>query len=348
MDTHATIGYLGRMELILLRTLVAVAEAGSFTAAAERLCVTQSAVSRRIRQLEEHYGVPLLERGSDCVSATVTGRLLVDKAREILEIERQLEHKVAEHKHRDRVAFCCTPCFGAGRLPDIFERYVGASGLNFDLNVVFEMPEDVLDGLSAGRYDLAVVEHCDELYLVESQRWELPPDEMVFVSAPSLGITASVVSIDDLAPRRLFLKTYNGCAYRFLKRRLRALGRGIEDFTNLAYYDDLAGVVRQVVAGHGLGFVSRELAARELDSGLLREHRVAGFVHQRPRTMLISPRLRRTELTLRFVATFFEVMGAEAPAELVAGLHPFDLSGTAVRTAPAAARDRPAPTRRAG
>lgn len=354
MDRGPRAGYLGGMELVLLRTLVAVAEAGSFTAAADRLCVTQSAVSRRVRQLEEHYGVALLERGADSVTATDAGRLLVEKAREILEIERQLEHSVAEHKHRDRISFCCTPCFGAGRLPDIFERYVGRSGLNFDLNVVFEMPEDVLEGLAAGRYDLAVVEHCDELYLSECQRWELPPDEMVFVSAPSQGITAPVVSIDELAPQRLFLKTYNGCAYRFLKRRLRELGRGIDEFTNLAYYDELAGVVRQVVAGHGLGFVSRELASRELDNGLLREHRVAGFAHQRPRTMLVSPRLRRTELVLRFIATFFQSMGAEPPAELVAGLQPFEMSGASAPRPPAAADlatagpGRPARARRAG
>lgn len=356
MDTPGSTGYLGRMELVLLRTLVAVAEAGSFTAAAERLCVTQSAVSRRIRQLEDHYGVSLLERGSESVTATDAGRLLVDKAREILEIERQLEQKVAEHKHRDRVSFCCTPCFGAGRLPDIFERYVGSSGLNFDLNVVFEMPEDVLEGLAAGRYDLAVVEHCDELYLSECQRWELPPDDMVFVSAPSRGITATQVTIDDLAARRLFLKTYNGCAYRFLKRRLRELGRGIEEFVNLAYYDDLGGVVRQVVAGHGLGFVSRELAARELESGLLREHRVAGFAHQRPRTMLVSPRLRRSELVQRFIATIFQSMGAEPPAEL-SGARPFDPSGMAAprsaasQAAPAVtvpADERPSRSRRDG
>lgn len=338
------------MELVLLRTLVAVHDAGSFTAAAARLCVTQSAVSRRIRQLEEYYGLPLLERGSESVAATPAGRLLVDKAREILEIERQLEDNVAAHKLRDRVSFCCTPCFGAGRLPDIFERYVGGSGLNFDLNVVFEMPEDVLEGLAAGRYDLAVVEHCDELDLADCPRWELPPDEMVFVSAPSLGIVAPAVAIDDLVPRRLFLKTYNGCAYRFLKRRLKQLGRGIDEFTNLCYYDDLGGVLRQIVAGHGLGFVSRELASRELESGRLREHRVPGFGHQRPRTMLVSPRLRRTELTRRFLATFFQVMGAEPPVDLVGGSRPFELSGAAaVKSAPAPApADRiPALSRRA-
>jgi len=161
-----------------------------------------------------------------------------------------------------------------------------------------------------------VVEHCDDLDLSACPSYALPSDEMVFVSAPSLGIVEPVVTVGQLMGQRLFLKTHNGCAYRFLRRRLRQVGRGIEEFANATYYDDLAGVVRQVVAGHGIGFVSRELAARELESGLLREHRVEGFIHERPRTLLISPRLRQTDLTRHFIATFFETLGVAAPAEL--------------------------------
>lgn len=316
MDKSTPAGYVWRMELVLLRTLVAVAEAGSFTAAAERLCVTQSAVSRRIRQLEEHYGVALLDRGSDSVSPTTAGRLLAEKARRIFEIEQELEESVSSHKRRSRMSFCCTPCFGTGRLPDIFERFVGTHGLNFDLNVIFEMPEDVMDGLAIGRYDLAVVEHCDDLDLSACPAHDLPSDEMVFVSAPSLGLTSPIVKIAELDAHRLFLKTHNGCAYRFLNRRLKEMGLDIGAFANVTYYDDLAGVVRQAVSGHGVGFVSRELASRELDNGLLREHRVEGFNHERPRTLLVSPRLKQTELTRQFIATFFESMGMPVPAEL--------------------------------
>jgi len=318
MDKPGWPGYLSRMELVLMRTLIAVVEVGSFTAAAERLCVTQSAVSRRIRQLEEHYGVALLDRGSETVTPTAAGRLLVNKAREILEIERELEGSVGALKCRHRVSFCCTPCFGTGRFPDIFERYVGAHGLNFDLNIVFEMPEDVLDGLAAGRYDLAVVEHCDELDLAGCPSWALPSDQMVFVSAPSLGLDSPIVAIDEIVRQRVFLKTYNGCAYRFLKHRLCLIGRSIDEFVNIAYYDDLAGVVRQVVAGRGIGFVSRELAARELDHGLLREHRVQGFEHERLRTLLYSPRLQLLAPTRQFISTFFESMGVSPPPSLAA------------------------------
>ena len=302
---------------------MAVVEAGSFTAAAERLCVTQSAVSRRIRQLEDHYGVSLLDRGAESVQPTSAGRAIVEKAREILDIERELESVVGTRAGRDRLSFCCTPCFGTGRLPDVFERYVGSRGLEFDLNVVFEMPEDVLDGLASGRYDVAVVEHCDDLAAHPFQAFELPVDEMVFVSSAGQGIAGGEIPISLLTDHRLYLKTHNGCAYRFLRRRLRGLGRDINDFANIVYYDDLTGVLRQVMAGHGIGFVSRDLAGREIEGGLLREHRIAGFGHERPRTLLLSPRMRHSVSTRRFIATFFEALGQPVP-DLFASAVPGD------------------------
>jgi len=304
------------MELLLLRTLVAVVEAGSFSAAASRLCITQSAVSRRIKLLEEHFGVVLLDRAGPAVRPTEAGRALVQKARRMLEIEREMEESLGAQVRRHRISVCCTPCFGSGRLPDIFERFVSEHGLNIDLNIVFQMPEDVLDGLAAGRYDLAVIEHCDDLDLGTYPAHPLPEDEMLFVSAPARGIAAPVLTIERLAAERLYLKTHNGCAYRFLRRSLRLIGHDIEEFGNLAYYDDLAVVVRQVVGGHGIGFVSRDLVRREIESGLLRTHHVEGFDHRRPRTLLISPRLRPSEVVLRFVQTFFETLGVPPPTSL--------------------------------
>lgn len=317
MDSERSGTYHFAMELLLLRTLVAVAEAGSFSAAATRLCITQSAVSRRIKQLEEHYAVTLLDRAGPVVRPTEAGRSLVQKARRMLEYEREMEESLSTLAPRHRISFCCTPCFGTGRLPDIFERFVSAHGLNIDLNIVFQMPENVLEGLAAGRFDLAVVEHCEDLELGAFPAYPLPEDEMIFVSAPALAITEPFLSVERIAAERLYLKTHNGCAYRFLRRSLRLIGHDIESFVNLAYFDDLAVVVKQVVGGHGLGFVSRDLVARELDNGLLRSHRVRGFDHRRPRTLLISPRIRPSDITLRFIQTFFETLGMEPPASLL-------------------------------
>ncbi|KAG0733322.1 hypothetical protein G6F23_013461 [Rhizopus arrhizus] len=57
-----------------LRALRAILDAGSFTAAAERLGTTHSAMSRQLRQLEEHLQVRLLDRNSRRLSLTEAGR----------------------------------------------------------------------------------------------------------------------------------------------------------------------------------------------------------------------------------------------------------------------------------
>lgn len=67
-----------------LRAVIAVAETGSFTAAAEQLGVTQPAISRRIKDLESELNVRLFDRLGRDIRPTDAARLLLPKAREIL------------------------------------------------------------------------------------------------------------------------------------------------------------------------------------------------------------------------------------------------------------------------
>lgn len=73
-----------RMELYQLRSFATVAELGHLTRAAERLHVSQPALSAQIRALEETLGVTLFERGSSGMSLTAAGRQILPAAREVL------------------------------------------------------------------------------------------------------------------------------------------------------------------------------------------------------------------------------------------------------------------------
>jgi DNA-binding transcriptional LysR family regulator len=79
-DTHAPHG----VELRHLRYLVAVAEAGTFTRAAERLFIAQPTLSQQIGRLEQILGTPLLQRRRDGVRLTAAGAVLLDGARDVL------------------------------------------------------------------------------------------------------------------------------------------------------------------------------------------------------------------------------------------------------------------------
>src|SRR3984957_4908700 len=72
------------MEIRELRAFIAVADEGSFSAAARKLHVSQSALSQTIRLLERQLGVRLLERHSAGVTVTDAGGLLLREARALL------------------------------------------------------------------------------------------------------------------------------------------------------------------------------------------------------------------------------------------------------------------------
>ena len=74
------------IELRHLRYFVALADAGSFTRAAERMFIAQPTLSQQIRRLEEIVGAPLLQRRRDGVRLTKAGAVLLDASRAVLSL----------------------------------------------------------------------------------------------------------------------------------------------------------------------------------------------------------------------------------------------------------------------
>lgn len=99
-----------------MQALVEVADSGSFTQAASRLCLTQSAVSRQIQQLESHFGVALFVRTSRSLSLTPEGEQVLTSARSILEQLKALEERLAPGSVRFASA-CTYPWRCAGCCP---------------------------------------------------------------------------------------------------------------------------------------------------------------------------------------------------------------------------------------
>src|SRR5260370_5877502 len=74
------------LELRHLRYFAAVADAGTFTRAAEQLFIAQPTLSQQIGRLEQLLGTPLLVRGRDGVRLTTAGAVLLDAARDVLSL----------------------------------------------------------------------------------------------------------------------------------------------------------------------------------------------------------------------------------------------------------------------
>jgi len=94
------------MDLKRLRTFIAVVEENGFARAAERLALAQPAVSKHIKDLEDEFGGPLLERRPDGVRPTYAGAQLLNGSRDLINIAAEVEARVRAAARGDLGTLC--------------------------------------------------------------------------------------------------------------------------------------------------------------------------------------------------------------------------------------------------
>src|SRR3954447_6479064 len=147
-----------------LKVLREVATRGSFSAAAESLSFTQSAISQNVAALERETGTQLVERGPRGVRLTDAGRALVTHADAILARIDAAEEELAAIKglRGGRLRLACFQSAGATLVPravaEFHERHP-----EVDLGMIEAEPDDAREPLSCGEIDLALVYDFESL-----------------------------------------------------------------------------------------------------------------------------------------------------------------------------------------
>ncbi|MGI5150238.1 LysR family transcriptional regulator [Plantactinospora sp. CA-294935] len=196
------------IELRLIRYVIAVAEAGGFEAAAERLHMTQPPLSRQIRELERQLGVDLFHRRP--TRLTEAGRVFVESARELLiEAERTVERTRRAGRAEGgqvRVGYTVTTAFE--EMPKLFAAMRDRHpGIRLDAWEAWDV--DLSTALHEGELDVVLGRHLP--VPTTYQRTRLRPDPYaVVVGAGHRLARRRTVALSDLRgetllffPRRL-------------------------------------------------------------------------------------------------------------------------------------------------
>lgn len=163
-----------------LAALVAVADFGSFTAAAEHLGKTQAAVSMAVARLEERLGKKLFERGHRRVTATVTGECLIGYARQIQMIEAEALEAVADRVTESRVRLGMPDDFVGSIGEALLHRFSPQNrALYIDLTCDFSRKLRLM--MNNGELDVAIVTQApedppDSVFRYERQVWCTGPN----------------------------------------------------------------------------------------------------------------------------------------------------------------------------
>jgi DNA-binding transcriptional LysR family regulator len=238
------------LDLDLVRTFVAVAEARSFTRAGERLGRTQSAISLQIRRLEDRLGRQLLSRDPRHVTLSADGEAFLPEARRLLRLNDDIVGRLTEGDVEGEVRLGSPEDFATVHLPDILGEFAKAHP-KVTLTVTCDLTLNLLDRLRDGALDLALV-----------KREPLGPDLGVRVWRESLVWAASDPGVLDRSETAPLVVAPSPCVYR--KRAITALDRAGRPWRIAYTSPSLAGQHAALRAGLGITVLPRDMTPPDL------------------------------------------------------------------------------------
>jgi DNA-binding transcriptional LysR family regulator len=269
------------MDTRQLQAFCEVVDRKSFSLAAEKLGVTQPAVSLQVRALEKRLGTQLLDRSGRRVEPTESGLKLYRSAQRLLALEAEIVSELAEE--------------ATGALDGTFE--IGAStgpggvvlaqilcqfaevhpALHIALSV-FDT-QTVVERVADRTLQLGVVGAAPRHRGVEYEPFF--KDTVVLACPPGHPFAGRTVTLDDVRGEQLIMMQEGAGVRQMIEDELRRVGTRLRDLNvrlELGLQESVTSAVR---GGYGVTFISRSSVEKDLDAGMLAEARVEGLELER-------------------------------------------------------------------
>lgn len=267
------------MNLQQLTTFSTVINEGSMTAAAEKLFLTQPAVSQQIRNLEEELGVELLVRGVRQAKATLQGQILYDYAKKIIALTQQAEVAIqtigAEVEGHLRIGTINS--LGLYMISPVVGLFLKHNS-NLKITLTYARGEDVMKRFRDGELDVAILPDCEKEYgheLDGARKQLLAKDELWLVASGKDPHLPSSIDFSELVKKPLVSMTAN---YPYFEAQLKKKFAEHSMRYSPVFEATNVGTLKRVVeSGLGWGFLPSHSIYKQVRMGRLHQIEVENF-----------------------------------------------------------------------
>ena len=269
------------MDTRQLAAFCEVVERRSFSQAAERLGVTQPAVSLQVRSLEQRLGTKLLDRSGRRVEPTEAGLRLYRGAQRLLAMEEQLVEEVGGVEEGDlqgTLALGASTGPGGIVLAVLLCEFQQRNPLLRVALSVFDT-QRVIELVAERELELGVVGAAPRHRGVQFEQFFR--DEVILVCPPGHGFAGRTITLDELRGQQLILMQEGAGVRQMLEDELRRRGLRLRDLDVRLELGLQESVKTAVQRGFGLTFISRNSVEADLAAGTLAEVHVEGLAPSR-------------------------------------------------------------------
>ena len=289
------------MDTRQLAAFCAVVERRSFSQAAERLGVTQPAVSLQVRALEKRLGTQLLDRSGRRVEPTEAGWHLYRGAQKMLALQDQLVADVTASAEGDLagdLVLGASTGPAAVVLPVVLAEFqCRHPGVRVFLSV--SDTHTVVERVGARELELGIVGASRRHRGVRFEPFF--SDEVILACPPDHPFAGRTVSLDELRGAGMILMQEGAGVRQIVEDSLRRQGVRLRDLDVRLELGLQESVRRAVEAGYGVTFLSRTAVESDLAAGRLAEARVEGLDATREISLASATGRARTRVADAFV-----------------------------------------------
>jgi DNA-binding transcriptional LysR family regulator len=245
-----------------LKIFVAVCRRNSITGAAEKLYMTQPAVSLAIKELEESYGVKLFDRLTRRIQLTQDGRRLLEYALHIVGLFDDMEQAMRNPDAAGELKIGSSLTIGACLMPSYTGKLTQRHP-NITPKVVVDNSDSIIKGVTEGRLDLGLVEgivNDDSLCATAFME-----DMLVAVCGSKHPFAQrEAVSMDEFLAQPLLLREHGSGGRELFESMVMLLGKQVDPLWESV---STTALIRAVEAGNGVSVLPEKLVREHMEAG---------------------------------------------------------------------------------
>lgn len=252
-----------------LYTFKMVTKTQNYTKAAENLNLTQPAVFKQIKYLEEYYGVNLFLKDGRKLQLTQEGKLLLQYAKQLINIHEEVKKRLNQKDIQgEKYSIGATMSIGGYILPRVIYYYMEANK-NTTLSLTVSNTNIVLNKLLERDISLALIEGPFDKTKFKYKKYT--DNELVLVG-PTSGKLSNIeeITLDELLNTSLILREKGSGTRETIEAMLLNHGYSLNVLNNHIEISSINGIKTLVEEGLGLSILSRDTVKKEIDSKLLK------------------------------------------------------------------------------
>jgi len=283
---------------------VKLIDTGSYSKVAEKLDLTQPAVSMQIKFLEERFDTDLIIKENGKIKLTPAGKVVYSEAKKIINSWEKITYRVEESKNKSfqKIEIGSSTIPSEYLLPDILAK-LDSENIDMKSSIKVGDSEEMIELLEKDKVDIIIVGYKPENSKYEVK--EIAKDELKLIAPKNHKFSRkNEISIEELKNEKMLIREVGSGTRKAMLEGLKENGININELNIKCEMGSTEAIIAGVQSGLGISFVSKLASSKAHNCSRVQEVDVKGMNFSRKFYLAFNKNRKDENIIKKFIEIF--------------------------------------------